>query len=59
MMMENLSLIDICSSIQSALFGVPELEKQKIFKIFESKVEGSRTILNSRKVGKGGNLKLC
>ena len=35
MMMENLSLIDICSSIQSALFGVPKLEKQKIFKIFE------------------------
>ena len=35
--MENLSLIDVCSTIQSALFGVPESEKQRICKVFEGK----------------------
>ena len=35
--MENLSLIDFCSTIQSALFGVPESEKQRICKVFEGK----------------------
>ena len=32
--MENLSLIDVCLTIQSALFGVPESEKQRICKVF-------------------------
>ena len=35
--MENLSLIEVCSTIQSALFGVPESEKQRICKVFEGK----------------------
>ena len=35
--MENLSLIDVCSTIQSALFGIPESEKQRICKVFEGK----------------------
>ena len=39
--MENLSLIDVCSTIQSALFGVPESEKQRICKVFEGKFEGN------------------
>ena len=39
--MENRSLIDVCSTIQSALFGVPESEKQRICKVFEGKFEGN------------------
>ena len=39
--MENLSLIDVCLTIQSALFGVPESEKQRICKVFEGKFEGN------------------